>query len=94
MTDRLSAADRDKMLIETHERVADIPKIKDQVTKINGGLTEARVKLAKTDEIAKSAKEKADSNRTYIDRLVIGMIGASLAALGALVVALFQMAVR
>jgi len=92
MTDdqRLSPAERDRILFRVDEAVKDIPKIKDHLKEINGTVRDTCVKIARNEEIAKDARETASSNRKYIDKIIIAVIAASVAACAAVASAIIQ----
>lgn len=69
------------MVARIDERTKAIPKIEEHLRELNSSATEIQIKLAKTDEIAKSACEHAKSNRRYIDKLTIAVIVAVISAL-------------
>jgi len=60
-------------------------KVDRHFEKLNGAVVDALIKLAKTDEIAKSAQSKSDSNRKYLDRITIAIIVAVITTIGAVV---------
>ena len=92
MSERLSVAKRDEMLIRVDEQTKSLPMIEKHLEKLNDSVAETNIKLAKTDAIAKASYDHSQGNRRYLDRLTISVIIACVAALSAVVIAGIQMA--
>ena len=79
-----------ELLIRIDERTEQIPLINRHLEKLNGEVASTNVKLAKANEIACNAQEKATSNRRYIDKLVIAFITSSVALIIAIATIIIQ----
>ena len=87
---RLSPEKRDEMLIRVDERTEKIPVIEKHLKDINGTIAETNIKLAKTEEIANEARDRAKTNSGRIDKITITAVAASIAALAAIASAVLQ----
>ena len=76
----------EEIIIRVDERTKVIPGIEKHLRELNGAISDTIAKLAKTEQISKNSNNKADSNRHYLDKLTIAVIGAIITAVGSVIV--------
>jgi hypothetical protein len=89
MPDRLAnLSDRDLLIMNTEDTknlLLRVNQIDDRLRTLNGNVSDTMIKLAKTEEIAKTAEETADCNDRRIDTWVRATIVAAVGAIAAIV---------
>ena len=81
-------SDRDLLIMNTEDTknlLLRVNQIDDRLRTLNGNVSDMMIKLAKTEEIAKTAKETADCNDRRIDTWVRATIVAAVGAIAAIV---------